>query len=375
MRIAVFTPYYLPAIGGLMYNIQTIAEKLRDRGHEIVIFTCNTEDSPSYENIDNIRIYRAPAWNLLNGTFPVPKPCSVTRDFLKQIQEWRPDVISTQTRFFITTLVGWMLGKRYGIPVVHTERGSRHSVVSSSIVNMISNTYDHIIGYLVTRRVVACTGVSDPACEFVKHLSGRPAIRIPNGIDMNIFPERKDYKEKQIIFVGRLIEAKGVQDVIKALPVLTKKHPGVELLIVGGGPFLKELRNLTWRYNVRGKVKFTGPLKRETVIDCLSKAAVFINPSYSEGLPTSVMEASAMGLPVVATNVGGTSELIDDWSTGILVPPRVPWKIEASLSFMLSDPEWAEAIGKRGRKKMQQEYNWDCIIDKYEEIFKKAAGK
>ena len=144
------------------------------------------------------------------------------------------------------------------------------------------------------------------------------------------------------------------------------------MIIAGGGPYADALIEQAGVENVRSSIKFTGPVSRDAVVNLLKEATVFINPSYSEGLPTSVMEASAMGVPVVATNVGGTVELIDDWVTGILITPGEPWKIEATLSFLLSGPKWAWGMGKRGREKMRKEYNWESVTTEYEELFKQV---
>ena len=375
MKIAFFSAYYAPAIGGMMYNIQTLAEKMVERGHSVAVLTCNTTKSEPYEKVDGVEIYRIPAWHMLNGTFPVPKPCMETFRALRKLKAWHPDVVNTQTRFFITTLVGWLFGKSLRVPVVHTERGTRHSVVSSVKVNILSQLYDHVIGYAVTRWVSACTGVSGSACGFVKHLSGREGMRIPNGISMEMFQGGRNEKGKKILFVGRLIEAKGVQDVITAMPALLEKHPEAELVIAGDGPYIDTLIEQVGSKKVWASVRFTGLVSREVVVELLKEATVFVNPSYSEGLPTSVMEASAMGVPVVATNVGGTAELIDNWGTGILITPGEPWNIEATLGFLLSDPKWAWAMGKRGRKKMGKEYNWESVATEYEELFKKVVSR
>jgi len=375
VKIAFFSAYYTPAIGGMMYNIETLAEKLVERGHSVTVFACNTTNSALYEEVAGIKVYRVPAWNMLNGTFPVPKPCFETFKALRKLKEWHPDVVNTQTRFFITTLVGWLFGKVLRVPVVHTERGTRHSVVSNPKVNIVSQLYDHVIGYAVTRWVSACTGVSAPACDFVKHLSGRKGMRIPNGISMGMFQGERNINGAKILFVGRLIKAKGVQDIISAMPALLEKHPEAELMIAGGGPYADALIEQAGVESIRPSIKFIGSVSRDVVVKLLKEATVFINPSYSEGLPTSVMEACAMGVPVVATNVGGTAELIDDWVTGILITPGEPWKIEATLSFLLSDPKYAWAMGKRGREKMMKEYNWESVATEYEELFKKVINR
>ena len=371
MKIAILTPYYVPVIGGLIYNVQTIAKKLSERGHEVKVITCLTEESLSREMDESIDVYRIPCWHLLDKTFPVPKP-SQTIAVLKDIRQWHPDIVSTQTRFFITTLVGWMFGKCTGTPVVHTERGSRHSVVTNPVINIISQIYDHFIGYVVTRWSSACTAVSQQAGLFVKHLGGRQAIIIPNGIDMGMFPECAIKDNQNIIFVGRIIQAKGVQDLIKAMSFIVQRYPEVRLTIVGGGPYLNELKKLAADCKVGQYIEFTGPLSREDTLKRMQESAIFVNPSYSEGLPTSVMEASAAGLPVLATDVGGTTEIVDNFKTGMIIEPGEYKQIRIGLETLLYDNDLVNGMGENGRRKMEREYNWDGIISNYEKVFQQA---
>ena len=268
MKIVFFSAYYTPVIGGMIYNIQTLAEKLVERGHEVTIFTTDTERWFTWgEAKDGIVVYRVPAWNLLSGTYPVPKPTWNTLWALWQLKKWKPDIVSTQTRFFITTLMGWVFAKVLKVPVVHTERGSYHSIVSNPAVNILSQIYDHVIGYAVTRWVSACTGVSGPACDFVKHLSGRRGIRIPNGISMEMFQGERRVNGKKILFIGRLIEAKGVQDLIKVMPALLEKHPNAELVIAGNGPYVNNLIEQVGAENIWPSIKFKGSVSRDVVVN------------------------------------------------------------------------------------------------------------
>ena len=114
--------------------------------------------------------------------------------------------------------------------------------------------------------------------------------------------------------------------------------------------------------------QFTGSVTHNEVLDLLTEAAVFVNPSYSEGLPSSVAEAMAVGLPVVAYNVGGTSELVQQGVNGCLVKPRDVNGLTAKIMELLNNQEMARRMGERGRRKIREEYQWSKVIDAYDSV-------
>lgn len=300
MQVLIFSGYYLPHVGGAIYDTHTLAQGLMAKGFNVEVVTCNTENAMPLEIIDGIKIIRLPCWNLLNGQFPIPKPSLALARLLFK----KPDVISTQTRFFVTSFIGAIMAKLRRIPLVHTERGSVHSVVNNKIVDIASKMYDHIIGSLVISMSDVCIGVSATACQFINHLGGKNIIRIPLGVSDLYLSKKRNGTDNTTIFTGRLVYGKGVQDLLSIYGDIKQCVPEVRLVIVGDGSYRGELEKKADK-----DVVFTGMKTQAEVSVLLSQASVFVNPSYSEGLPSSVAEAMAVGLPVVAYDVGGTNEL------------------------------------------------------------------
>lgn len=180
MKVMVFAAYMYPHTGGYCKNIQELAKRLVVKGHAVTVVTCNTENAKSEETIDGVHIMRLPAWDLLNKSYPVPKPAW---DILRA---WAvsPDVIITQTRFFSTSLMGAVFSLMYGRPLIHVERGTVHTVMDNKFLGFLARVYDHTFGTFVVKRAKQNVGVSKAACQFVEHIGGKNTKVIYNGIEV-----------------------------------------------------------------------------------------------------------------------------------------------------------------------------------------------
>ena len=213
MRILIFAAFYLPHVGGYIHDAHALARGLLAKGHKVEVVTCNTERSAPEEVIDGIKVIRLPCINLLGGQFPIPIPSMA----MWRLRNLYPDVISTQTRFFFTSFIGALLAKIKKVPLVHTERGAMHSAVGSRLVDILGRICDHTLGSMVVRMSNVSVGVSHMSCKFIEHLGGKKTIRIPLGVDYEFMRSRAEPDHsKKIIFTGRLVYGKGVQDLISS---------------------------------------------------------------------------------------------------------------------------------------------------------------
>lgn len=381
-RILIFAAYFHPHVGGYEKNVYELSRRLVKRDYEIDIITCNTEQSSAYEELAGIHIYRLPSWNALSATYPIPKPCLTSFRILRKLLRKNYDVINTQTRFFITSFLGLIFAKVKKTPLVHTERGTRHSIAPNKVVALLSRAYDHTIGTLIVKSARTNIGVSEAACDFLKHLGVTNTQLIYNGIDTTIFRKRegRNYRQKLgissntvlITFVGRLIYAKGVQDLISAFTKIKEAIPDTKVLIVGAGPYRANLENLAYQ-NGCGNILFLGQKNQDEIIDILSATDIFVNPSYSEGLPTSVMEAASIGLPMIATDVGGTREIITNSKTGILVKTGNAGQLEKSLHELLASAELRRELGRNARMLVKEKFDWDKITQDWIEVVERMG--
>jgi glycosyltransferase involved in cell wall biosynthesis len=384
-RILIFAAYFHPHIGGYEKIVYELSRRLVQSGYEIDILTCNTEKAPAFEELDGIKIYRLPCWNALNSLYPIPKPYPTSFRILRKLLRKNYDVIHTQTRFFITSFLGLIFAKLKRTPLVHTEHGTRHSTVPNKVIDLISRAYDHSIGALLVKSARKNIGVSEAACEFLKHLGAANAQVIYNGIDTSIFKKEEDTNCRQklgisnddivITFVGRLIYAKGVQDLISAFPRIKDTAPKAKLLIVGDGPYRAELEKMARQTDCHSDILFLGQKTQAELIEILSTTDICVNPSYSEGLPTSVMEAASIGLPIIATDVGGTREIITTDETGIMVKARDVGQLAEELYRLLANAELRGKLGKSARILAERKFNWDKITGEYIKLYTSLVEK
>jgi glycosyltransferase involved in cell wall biosynthesis len=176
--------------------------------------------------------------------------------------------------------------------------------------------------------------------------------------------------------VGRLDHwGKGHQELFTALAQIHASHP-VHALIVGGGRREDEVRQLAVSLGLAESVHFLGP--RRDVPDLLNAMDIFVLPSYSEGVSLALLEAMAAGLPVIATAVGGTPEVVTDGVTGLLIPPRDPAALAGALERLLNDPAWAKQLGAKARVHVRQHFSLDRpgreINGIYEELVQQKFG-
>ena len=382
--ILICAGYFYPHIGGGEKNIGELAHRLSEKGYQIDILTSNTNKALAEEQSGTVHIYRLPCWDALGGKFPIPKPSITGLRILFKIQKNKYDVINTQTRFFLTSLLGLILTKIKRIPLIHTERGSRHSVVSSIWTNIISKTYDHTIGALIIKSAKVNIGISEAAGSFLKHLGAKTIQIIPNGINVATNARRSsNWRQKLgisdntliITFVGRLINEKGVQDLICVFPNCQKTQRNLKLIIVGDGPFRKSLEDKASKSRSNGDIFFLGNKNIGDILDILATSDIFVNPSYSEGLPTSVMEAASVGLPIIATDVGGTREIIINNKTGVLVEERNITNLEESICQLIENELLRQNLGNAAKKFVTQTYNWDVITQRMIEIIEGVNSK
>lgn len=201
-----------------------------------------------------------------------------------------------------------------------------------------------------------------------------------DGVDLNHFdPARfssdfiRDKKEKLSInpnkkiigIVARLVKEKGYFDLFAAFENVLKKFPDTVLLVVG--PVEPEKidginPDIVKEYGIEKNVIFLGEL--DDVVELYPLMDVFVLPSYREGLGLSILEASAMEVPVIATDIRGCREAVDDGVTGILIPPKNPEKLASAITHLFTNPDEARQIGNSGREKVKREFEANLVFNR-----------
>jgi glycosyltransferase involved in cell wall biosynthesis len=255
----------------------------------------------------------------------------------------------------------------HGIRGLHVTEGEEVSSRRTRVVLAI----ERLGAPLVDAYVANSYGAVDFLCSH-----GLPREKfsvIPNGIDVSYWDERVVRPIRQtpeIICVANFRPRKRQADLVEALVLLREKGVRVRCLFVGDGPTKQEVESLVRARHLNEAVEFLGRREPEEVRALLGRADIFVLSSLWEGLPGSVMEAMAAGLPVVGTDVNGTNELVIDGETGYLVPPRKPKDLAERLAWLATNPHIRTEMGQRGRKRMAEEFTLDAMVKRTEMFYR-----
>jgi glycosyltransferase involved in cell wall biosynthesis len=211
---------------------------------------------------------------------------------------------------------------------------------------------------------------------------GVPANKVyvvHNGIDLAAFDAAAKLDPElpagrpAIAMIGNLHAAKGHLDLIEAVARLRAQVPDLLVVCAGEGPMRPLLEQQIAFHGLRETVLLPG--HRGDVPALLARAQIACAPSRSEGFSSSIVEAMAAGLPVVATEVGGTPELVQEGETGLLVPPHDPQALAERLLSLLRDPGRARALGAAGRKRVEQEFALPALSKRLGELYRTVLGE
>ena len=193
---------------------------------------------------------------------------------------------------------------------------------------------------------------------------------IYNGVDwVEELPIKKEEKFI-VVSTSRLTERKGLNYLIEAFGKFCKGKDDVELRLYGGGDKREMLEGIVKNLGIEGKITFLGEQPREVVYEDIGGYSVFVIPSKNEGMSNSMLEAMARGLPIIATDVGGTRELIDE-RNGFIVEKENTEQICEALEKLYNNKELGEKMGRASREKVR-DLSWDRIAEQYIELYRKV---
>ncbi|MEK7469342.1 MAG: glycosyltransferase [Planctomycetota bacterium] len=269
----------------------------------------------------------------------------------RKLAEWKPDIL--HSFLFHANMLGRMVARRAGV----------RRVIGS--VRVCETRKHHLLWDRLTQGQMDCeTCVCEAVREYTERVAGidpRKLVVVRNGVELPSL-EGVDRSRPEALFVGRLEPQKDVRSLLAAWPLVRKRVPEARLRIVGKGPQEAELRGL----GVEG-VEWCG--FQADVAPFWRSARVLVLPSKWEGLPNVVLEAMAWGLPVVATAVGGSVELVREKVTGYVVAAGDPLSLADRLSSILEDREMAKSMGEKGREVAGREYTVSGMVRANEELY------
>ena len=313
---------------------------------------------------------RADGFEAIELACNFPRVDQAVREVASHLRSLRADVLCTSG--YKPDLIGWRAARRVGIPVV----AIAHGWTGATWRVRVYEWFDA----LAMRSADAVVCVSSATADRVRR-AGVPTSRsviIRNALDTTPYdrprPEARQNVESlfaappSIILgaVGRLSPEKGFDGFIDTAKLLSDRQD-VGFVLFGDGPLRAELarrieeRGLTGRFVLAG---FRNDLERY-----LPGLDLAVSSSHTEGLPVAILESMAAAVPVVATAVGGTPEVVEDGTTGFLVPPAQPAALAAKIRDLLDAPERRRAMGERGAARVRSEFTFAAQAARYEELF------
>lgn len=368
-RLLIFSPLPPASIGGLQSHGREFDEEMARRGARITIFApegvryLHSTDS----TVPDTLLF--PAWQIIPN-YPLPQfwRSSFWRAW-RQFPHTPDTIVISRTRFFFSCLLAWYFSWRHQLPWVHIEHGSDFTFLHHGLWHALARWYDKTMGAVVLRHATRVVANSQASADFVRRLSGREDVEvIYRGIDMKVsgtFTTNTRVPDTlTVIYVGRLIHGKGVADLLRALPDNT------QCIIIGDGPQRRHLEKIAGE-----NVIFMGARSLPETMKLLSGGDIFVNPSYTEGLPTSVIEAALCGKAIIATNVGGTPEIVTHEHSALLIPPRDIGALTAALKRLIADPALRARLGAAARAQVEHRFNWQESGEKYERLFESMLAQ
>jgi glycosyltransferase involved in cell wall biosynthesis len=235
----------------------------------------------------------------------------------------------------------------------------------------------------VVRRAAHVTAVSASLAQALAPVASSKLSVLPMGIDLKKFVRSETSRDSNVLlFVGRLVEKKGMRHLLDAMPAILQAQPEVELWIVGFGPELSALRQQSEHLGLSHRVRFMGAMSQSELPALYQRATLFVAPFVEaangdrEGLGLVVAEAMACGCPVVIGNVGGVGDLIgDQGDRGRLVDARSPLALAEAITTLLRDPARREVMGAKAEEFVRAHFGWDAIAAAYGRILRDVADR
>lgn len=383
MNILIVSHEYPPIGGGGANACLYLAKNYAALGHKVTILTAGFMKLPHEEEIDKVHIIRVKALRKKEdkSTFleMLSFLCSAWIRIGQIVKQEKFDVC--QIFFGIPSgPIGLYIKKRYGIPYVIRFGGGdipgaqkRFSLIYKLLTPAIRAIWRN-----AEALVANSTVLKQKALQFE---SRYPIDIIPNGVDSDFFTrvksdekpetaqESKDGGKINVLFVSRLIQGKGLQYIIPEMKrINTACGREVLLTIVGDGPYRGELEKITSESDAGSYVAFEGKKNKQELYNYYSRADLFILPSESEGMPNVVLEAMAMGLPILMTPCGGSKELVAD--NGRIEPIK---RFVAALIEMCNDEQARIYMGRQSELLARTKFSWQEKAKEYIAVFERSG--
>lgn len=374
MRIAQVSPFMPSRAGGSVVYSTNLALELQRRGHDVEFYAAAAEaDGGGSLRQSRVAVHARRMYGVAFGVNPI---AYVLRDLLRSeaaIFHAHSYIYSTSNQAAIATrlrrrpFVLHMHGATYNGPGIADWK-------TSAALFLKEKVYDNTLG----RWTIGCADAIAAVSAFDMHqcretfdVSPDRLHLIPNAVDVEKF---RSYAETggrppTVTFVGRLAQWKGATRFVQIARKVLQEVPEAIFQMVGDGPLRKKLQADSQDLN--GNIRFLGEVSHDRIPALLRETSVFLLPSLIEGLPTACLEALASETPVVASDTGGTHEIILDGQTGYLCPRGDLDMFADRVVLLLRDAELRRRLGRNGRTLVEHQYSWSRVAELTERLYER----
>ena len=381
LGVVMIAGVFYPSIGGAQTHTLRLSQKLKARGIDVMVVTRHHKGLARYEEIGGIPTYRVGN----ESSSKAAAALSFIAGALRVLRAQRRHYHVLHCHQMISPMTIGLLARQITDAALVVNPHRSGPIGDMGILTLRRPITGRLRIAAVRRWCDAFVCISQSIKDELAKAGMRPERLwdIVNGVDLNHFKSVEAEKRSTlrqslnlpsgplVIFTGRLVREKGVDVLINAWPQVQQQVPDAHLIIVGEGDKRAELEAQVQRLNLNAQVLFLGGC--DDVTSYLQTADVFVLPSYAEGLPVSLLEAMACGLPCVATAVGGTLQLIEDGVTGRAVAVGDPAALASGLVEALTTPD-AGDWGAQAHQLIAESYSLDAVAEKYITMYETITG-
>lgn len=375
LKICVVCPVYHSGLGGIGKQAVTLTTELHKRGLNIFVITRKLKHVPYFfSEVKCIRIWAARPFehrietiNFLNVLTSVTFSINLLYTLIKRKKDYNIVHFHGASIPLITTIFFLKIFKKKVIAKVSSaklgiEAGSfkgRYGFLSKFIISLL-------------KKVDCFIAISNEIKDglIYEGYEKERIYRIPNFVDLKLFHPifAKKNLNKTIVFSGALEKRKGVHILLEALNIIQREFSDVHLIILGDGSEKIYLQKIAHNLNISNKITFKGWV--ENVVDYLHSADIFVLPSLQEGLPNSLLEAMACGIPVIASKIGGVVDVIEDGKSGILFEPGNISDLANAIRKLLKDDDLRDKIKAEAVKIIVEKFSIERVVEEYINLYK-----
>jgi glycogen synthase len=377
-------------IGGISPHVFFLSKSLAQNGVKVYVVTCDFPGAPAHEVIDGVEVYRV-------DSYKNPSPDFATWVYLMNLNMQKEaanlvkklpngvDVFHAHDWLVATSGIGLKHVFRKPLLVtMHSTEVGRRDGIHTSTEKMIAETEAWLT--YEAWKIICC---SDYMVSHVRWAFGLPAdklVMVPNGVNREVYSaiEKEDLtafrrrwalpEEKIVLFVGRLVYEKGIHVLVNAVPKVLEKV-NAKFIIVGSGYMKEQVLTIVRSMKMEHKVLFAGFADDATLLRLQKCADVSVVPSLFEPFGIVALEAMAARSPVVVSDTGGLSEIVDhDWS-GVKVYPNNPESLAWGIVKVLTDDKYRNHLVDNAYRKILDKYDWDKIAQQTRTIYEGVLGE